>query len=98
MVAVSPYSKGIGPVDTVDDSHYNLLSTFESLLGLPATGTGHDGTASFPAMKGLFHFPSKSTTVGSTATVVGIQGPDSCRLPCASRPPISYAERNAARS
>jgi phosphatidylinositol-3-phosphatase len=98
MVAVSPYSKGIGPVDTVDDSHYNLLSTFEWLLGLPATGTGHDGTASFPAMKALFHFSTKSPTVGSTTAFVGVQSPDNCRLPCSSRPLISHAGRNAARS
>jgi phosphatidylinositol-3-phosphatase len=53
MVAVSPSTKGIGAID-VNCSHYNTLSTLEWLLGLPPTGTGHDGTANFPAMKELF--------------------------------------------
>ncbi|MGD0588842.1 MAG: hypothetical protein ABSA63_08645 [Thermoplasmata archaeon] len=53
MVAVSPNTYGMG-VLTTKTSHYNLLSTFEWLLALPATGTGHDGTSSFPAMKALF--------------------------------------------
>jgi phosphatidylinositol-3-phosphatase len=70
-VSVSKYSKGIGAVDAVDDSHYNLLSTIEWLLGLPPTGSGHDGTSSFPAMKGLFRFPSTETptTYGISGTV-----------------------------
>ncbi len=55
MVAVSPFTKGIGALPN-DTSHYNMLSTFEWLLGLPPTGTGHDGTPSFPAMKKLFSF------------------------------------------
>ncbi len=71
VVSVSKFSKGIGTVDAVDDSHYNLLSTIEWLLGLPATGTGHDGTSSFPAMKGLLSFSSKKppTTYELSGTV-----------------------------
>ncbi|MGC2788727.1 MAG: alkaline phosphatase family protein, partial [Thermoplasmata archaeon] len=60
MFAVSPYSVGIGAVDHTDTSHYNLLSTMEWLLGLPPTGTGNDGTAAFPPMKGLFNFEKVS--------------------------------------
>jgi hypothetical protein len=57
MVAVSPYTLGVGAL-TINTSHYNLLSTWEWLLGLPATGSGHDGTSSFPAMKALFRTSS----------------------------------------
>jgi phosphatidylinositol-3-phosphatase len=52
-VAVSPYTVGVGALDT-NTSHFNLLTTIEFLLGLPSTGTGHDGTALFPTMTGLF--------------------------------------------
>jgi phosphatidylinositol-3-phosphatase len=53
MVAVSPYTAGMGAL-TYNASHYNLLSTMEWLLGLPATGTGHDGTPEFPVLTSLF--------------------------------------------
>ena len=53
MVAISPYTLGVGPL-TADSSHYNLLTTMEWLLGLPSTGTGHDGTLQYPALTGLF--------------------------------------------
>jgi Phosphoesterase family len=59
MVAVSPYTVGVGALGS-DESHYNTLSTIEWLLGLPSTGSGHDGTAAFPAMKSLFKFPPAS--------------------------------------
>jgi hypothetical protein len=52
-VAVSPYTVGMGALDT-NSSHYNELTTIEWLLGLPRTGTGLDGTPNFPAMTGLF--------------------------------------------
>ncbi len=52
-VAVSPYTKGMGSLDT-NSSHYNTLTTIEWLLGLPGTGTGNDSTAAFPAMTKLF--------------------------------------------
>jgi len=53
MVAASPYTVGMGGL-TYNASHYNLLSTMEWLLGLPATGTGHDGTSEFPVLTSLF--------------------------------------------
>jgi PKD repeat protein len=59
--SVSNYSRGLGAVDSVNDSHYNLLSTIEWLLGLPPTGTGNDGTAAYPPMKGLFSFAQPLT-------------------------------------
>jgi hypothetical protein len=53
-VAVSPYTLGVGALD-YNSSHYDLLSTMEWLLGLPPTGTGHDGTEAWPALTGLFN-------------------------------------------
>jgi hypothetical protein len=53
MVAASPYTVGMGPLG-YNASHFNLLSTMEWLLGLPATGNGHDGTAMFPVLTSLF--------------------------------------------
>ncbi len=52
-VAISPYTKGVGAVDT-NSSHYDLLSTMEWLLRLPGTGTGNDSSANFPALPQLF--------------------------------------------
>jgi hypothetical protein len=64
MAVVSPYSKGVGPLH-VDSSHYDTLATIEWLLGLPRTGTGHDGTPEFPAEPKLF----QSQLVGLTSHV-----------------------------
>lgn len=80
MAAVSPYSEGVGAVDRVNSSHYNLLSTVEWLLDLPGTGTGNDSTAAFPAMRGLFNFSTSpplhnvSGVVSSRSSGVGIPG------------------------
>jgi phosphatidylinositol-3-phosphatase len=52
-VAVSPYTLGVGTLHG-NNSHYDLLSTIEWLLGLPGTGSGHDMTSQFPVMTGLF--------------------------------------------
>ncbi len=52
-VAVSPYTVGMGALDQ-NESHYDLLTTMEMLLGLGATGTGHDGTSQYPAITGFF--------------------------------------------
>jgi phosphatidylinositol-3-phosphatase len=52
-VAVSPYSLAVGALH-INSTHYDLLSTIEWLLGLPGTGTGHDMTAEFPVLTGLF--------------------------------------------
>jgi phosphatidylinositol-3-phosphatase len=60
MVAVSPYTLGVGALGT-NASHYNTLSTMEWLLGLPGTGTGNDSTPNFPAMKGLFNFTASAS-------------------------------------
>ncbi|HEV2165742.1 MAG TPA: carboxypeptidase regulatory-like domain-containing protein, partial [Thermoplasmata archaeon] len=56
FTAVSPYTSG-GHSFGNYSTHYNLLSTVEWLLGLGGTGN-NDGTASFPAMQGLFDFGS----------------------------------------
>ncbi len=53
-VAISPYTLGVGAL-TYNASHYDELSTFEWLLGLPGTGTGNDSTVAFPAMVPLFN-------------------------------------------
>jgi phosphatidylinositol-3-phosphatase len=53
MVAVSPFTRGVGAIDE-NASHFNLLSTIEWLLRLPPTGTGHDGTTAFPPLTALF--------------------------------------------
>ena len=53
MVAASPYTQGIGAL-AQNNSHYDLLSTMEWLLGLSATGKGLDGTPQFPVMTSLF--------------------------------------------
>lgn len=58
FAAISPYAR-TGYLDTVNASHYNLLSTAEWLLGLGSTGH-HDGTSQFPAMRSLFDFTSSS--------------------------------------
>lgn len=76
LASVSPYSKGIGAVDATNASHYNLMSTIEWLLGLPGTGTGHDSTAAFPAMKGLFRFPSTNGyALSGVVTASGTNAP-----------------------
>jgi acid phosphatase len=54
LTAISPWSAGLQL--TRNASHYDLLSTVEWLMGLGSCG-GHDGTAAYPAMKGLFKFP-----------------------------------------
>lgn len=53
MVAVSPHTVGMGGL-RLNETHYDLLSTIEWLLGLPGTGSGADMTAQFPVMTGLF--------------------------------------------
>jgi len=53
-VAISPYTTGVGALH-LNETHYDLLSTIEWLLGLPGTGTGADMTSQFPAMTALFH-------------------------------------------
>jgi hypothetical protein len=53
MAAASPYTAGMGAL-TYNASHYDLLSTMEWLLGLPPTGTGHDGTVAYPVLTSLF--------------------------------------------
>lgn len=75
MVSVSNYSKGIGPVELSNSSHYDLLSTIEWLLGVPGTGSGNDSTSAFPAIHGLFRFPvavtaNASPTSGSAPLTV----------------------------
>lgn len=69
LSAISPWVRTNGSYP-LDASHYNLLSTIEWLLGLPSTG--HNDSAAFPAMKGLFDFqlplsvaPNASPRIGA---------------------------------
>jgi hypothetical protein len=56
LAAVSPYAR-TGTNFTLKASHYNLLETVEWLLGLANCGQ-NDSSLGFPAMTGLFHFPT----------------------------------------
>jgi PKD repeat protein len=70
FAAASPFVPAHSTYAT-NASHYTLLATIEWLLGLNSTGH-HDGTSEFPAMRGLFDFPTTLTLAANASRTAGL--------------------------
>jgi len=68
-VIVSPFSKGIGLINT-PFSHFNTLTTIEWLFGL-GSFSSYDDFIGFPPAYAAFHFPDPTAPVGSPGALSG---------------------------
>lgn len=88
FVAVSPYARMHSTL-AENESHYDMLTTVEWLLGLGTTGQLNDNVTLWPAMTSLFSFTSSSAAGATSLTEPGTQVVGS--LPAVDRPSFSPA-------
>jgi PKD repeat protein len=73
FTAISPYTRGVAPL-AANETHYDLLTTIEWLLGLGTCGA-KDNASAFPPMTGLFSFGTTPLRYDIAGTVEAAGAP-----------------------